>query len=139
MTIPLLGKFKAPKTDAHMLGPIQKIDFPMHRFSLDEEVDFCIVGVGSAGGVLLQRLARAGFRVVGIEAGPFGIRNAIGSAMRRVRPSCTGTSCVSRVEKTRSRLARIIVGGELVVVQCIGPDLHPAFIHRIFACTPKMV
>ena len=71
MTIPLLGKFKAPKTDAHMLGPIQKIDFPMHRFSLDEEVDFCIVGVGSAGGVLLQRLARAGFRVVGIEAGPF--------------------------------------------------------------------
>jgi choline dehydrogenase-like flavoprotein len=71
MTTPLLGKFKAPKTDAHMLGPIQKIDFPMLRFSLDEEVDFCIVGVGSAGGVLLQRLARAGFRVVGIESGPF--------------------------------------------------------------------
>ncbi len=30
-----------------------------------------IVGVGSAGGVLLQRLARAGFNVVGLEAGPF--------------------------------------------------------------------
>ncbi len=43
----------------------------MHRFSHDEEVDFVIVGVGSAGGVLLQRLAKAGFRVVGIEAGPF--------------------------------------------------------------------
>ncbi|TMF42075.1 MAG: GMC family oxidoreductase [Chloroflexi bacterium] len=43
----------------------------MRRFGSDEEVDFCIVGVGSAGGVLLQRLARAGFRVVGIEAGPF--------------------------------------------------------------------
>ena len=28
-------------------------------------------GVGSAGGVLLQRLARAGFNVVGMEAGPF--------------------------------------------------------------------
>ncbi|TMD59184.1 MAG: GMC family oxidoreductase, partial [Chloroflexi bacterium] len=43
----------------------------MRHFGPDEEVDFCIVGVGSAGGVLLQRLARAGFRVVGIEAGPF--------------------------------------------------------------------
>src|SRR5436305_1784490 len=54
-----------------MLGPIQKIDVPMRRFGPDEEIDFCIVGVGSAGGVLLQRLARAGFNVVGLEAGPF--------------------------------------------------------------------
>ena len=37
----------------------------------DEEVDYVIVGVGAAGGVLLQRLARAGFKVVGVEAGPF--------------------------------------------------------------------
>ena len=50
---------------------MQKIDFPMQKFSPNEKVDFCIVGVGSAGGVLLQGLARAGFRVVGIEAGPF--------------------------------------------------------------------
>src|SRR5487761_1483692 len=71
MARPLLGKFRAPETDAHMLGPLQKIDFPMQRYAPDEEVDFCIVGVGSAGGVLVQRLARAGFRVVGIEAGPF--------------------------------------------------------------------
>src|SRR3954447_11812865 len=68
---PLFGAFKGPKKDEHMLGPIQKIDVPMHTFQPNEEVDFCIVGVGSAGGVLLQRLARAGFKVVGIEAGPF--------------------------------------------------------------------
>ena len=30
-----------------------------------------IVGVGAAGGILLQRLARAGFNVLGLEAGPF--------------------------------------------------------------------
>src|SRR5437763_14263575 len=54
-----------------MLCPIQKIDVPMRRFRPNEEVDFCLVGVGSAGGVLVQRLGRAGFRVVGIEAGPF--------------------------------------------------------------------
>src|SRR5689334_8732536 len=71
MKKPLLGAFKAHDTDEHMLGPIQKIDFPMHRFAPDEEVDVCIVGVGSGGGVLIQRLARAGFRVVGFDAGPF--------------------------------------------------------------------
>lgn len=54
-----------------MLGPLQRLDVPMRRYSPDEEVDFCIVGVGSGGEVLLQRLARAGYRVVGIEAGPF--------------------------------------------------------------------
>src|SRR5579859_7935285 len=71
MKTPILGKFTDPQTEAHFLGPMQKMDFPMHRFKSDEEVDFCIVGVGSAGGVLIQRLARAGFKVVGIEAGPF--------------------------------------------------------------------
>jgi choline dehydrogenase-like flavoprotein len=68
---PLLGAFKPPHTDDHMLGPIQKIDAPMRRYGTHEEVDICIVGIGSAGGVLLQRLARAGFSVVGFDAGPF--------------------------------------------------------------------
>lgn len=68
---PLLGSFSEEPSAPHMLGPVQKIDFPMRRFPFNEEVDFCIVGVGSAGGVLIQRLARAGFRVVGIDAGPF--------------------------------------------------------------------
>ncbi len=54
-----------------MLGAIQHIHVPMKKFDLHDSVDYVIVGVGSAGGVLLQRLARAGFTVVGIEAGPF--------------------------------------------------------------------
>jgi len=66
-----LGGLRGPKAGEHMLGPIQKIDVPMRHYPHDEEVDVCIVGVGSAGGVLLQRLARAGFRVVGLESGPF--------------------------------------------------------------------
>src|SRR5207248_6472823 len=68
---PLLGAFNSPENGDHMLGPIQKIDTPMRRYRPDLDVDFCIVGVGSAGGVLLQRLARAGFGVVGFDAGPF--------------------------------------------------------------------
>lgn len=71
MKNPLFGAFNGAKSREHMLGPIQKIDVPMRRSQPNEEVDFCIVGVGSAGGVLVQRLARAGFRVLGIEAGPF--------------------------------------------------------------------
>ncbi len=71
MKSPLLGRFQAPADSDHMLGAMQRLEFPMQRYRNDKEVDYCIVGVGSAGGVLLQRLARAGFSVVGLEAGPF--------------------------------------------------------------------
>jgi len=37
----------------------------------DDVVDVCIVGAGAAGGVLAQRLAKAGLSVVLIEAGPY--------------------------------------------------------------------
>lgn len=68
---PILGSFETPADAPHMLGPLQKIDVPMRRYRDNEEVDYVIVGCGSAGGVLLQRLARAGFNVVALEAGPF--------------------------------------------------------------------
>lgn len=71
MKTPFGGGFEPPEGPDHRLGPMQRIDFPMRRRPVDEEVDYAIVGVGSAGGVLLQRLARAGFRVLGLEAGPF--------------------------------------------------------------------
>jgi choline dehydrogenase-like flavoprotein len=68
---PLFGPFGDADDGKVHLGAIQKIDPPRRRFRDDEEVDYVIVGVGSAGGVLLQRLSRAGFKVVGLEAGPF--------------------------------------------------------------------
>jgi choline dehydrogenase-like flavoprotein len=43
----------------------------MRRFADSDEVDIAIVGLGAGGGVLLQRLARAGWRAVGFDAGPF--------------------------------------------------------------------
>ncbi|HEY7801078.1 MAG TPA: GMC family oxidoreductase [Dehalococcoidia bacterium] len=43
----------------------------MRRFSDDDEVDLVIVGCGAGGSTLLQRLARAGWRVVALDAGPF--------------------------------------------------------------------
>ena len=71
MKTPIGGAFTPANDHVHRLGPMQTIDFPMHRHTENEEIDYVIVGVGSAGGVLLQRLARAGFKVVGVEAGPF--------------------------------------------------------------------
>ena len=71
MKKPILGAFEERHKEKHMLGTLQHIEAPMRRFREDDEVDYVIVGVGSAGGVLLQRLARAGFNVVGLEAGPF--------------------------------------------------------------------
>jgi choline dehydrogenase-like flavoprotein len=68
---PLFGAFAPPREDKKILGPMQRIAREMRRFRDEDEVDYCVVGVGSAGGVLLQRLAKAGFQVVGLEAGPF--------------------------------------------------------------------
>jgi choline dehydrogenase-like flavoprotein len=43
----------------------------MARYRDDDEVDLVIVGCGAGGSVLAQRLARAGWRVVVLEKGPF--------------------------------------------------------------------
>lgn len=71
MKVPLLGPFGWAHDGKKILGPMQRISPEMRRYHEDDVVDFCIVGVGSAGGVLTQRLAKAGFKVVGLEAGPF--------------------------------------------------------------------
>jgi choline dehydrogenase-like flavoprotein len=42
----------------------------MRRFDDDDEVDLVVVGAGAGGSVLTQRLARAGWRVVCLDAGP---------------------------------------------------------------------
>jgi choline dehydrogenase-like flavoprotein len=43
----------------------------MKRFDDTEEVDLVIVGCGAGGSTLLQRLARVGWKVVALDAGPF--------------------------------------------------------------------
>ena len=71
MKTPLLGPFES-KGDGHpALGSLQHIALPMRRYRDGDEVDYVIVGCGSGGGGRLQRLSRAGFRVVALEAGPF--------------------------------------------------------------------
>jgi choline dehydrogenase-like flavoprotein len=43
----------------------------MRRYQDTDVVDAVVVGCGAGGGVLTQRLARAGWRVVALDAGPF--------------------------------------------------------------------
>ncbi len=43
----------------------------MRRYADDDEVDLVVVGAGAGGSVLTQRLARAGWSVVALDAGPF--------------------------------------------------------------------
>lgn len=71
MKTPILGPFRPPHEDEKILGPLQRISTEMQRFSENDAVDYCIVGVGAGGGVLCQRLAKAGFKVIGFDAGPF--------------------------------------------------------------------
>jgi choline dehydrogenase-like flavoprotein len=71
LNVSFFSASQTPANGKRSLGPMQQISRETKRYRDTDEVDYCIVGVGSAGGVLLQRLAKAGFSVVGIEAGPF--------------------------------------------------------------------
>jgi choline dehydrogenase-like flavoprotein len=43
----------------------------MRRFTDSDELDLVVVGCGAGGSTLLQRLARAGWKVAALDAGPF--------------------------------------------------------------------
>ncbi len=61
--------------DSRYLLDVHRRDLPgkdtMRRYPENEEVDLLIVGAGAGGSVLAQRLARKGWRIVILEAGPF--------------------------------------------------------------------
>jgi choline dehydrogenase-like flavoprotein len=71
----LKGAVRPPENDSAFLLDAHKRHVPnasrMRRFTLDEEVEMLIIGCGAGGGVLAQRLARAGWRVLVLERGPF--------------------------------------------------------------------
>ena len=71
----LKGSVGPTANDSRFLLDAHRRDLPgedaMRRFADDEEVDLCVVGAGAGGSVLAQRLARHGWRIVVLEAGPF--------------------------------------------------------------------
>jgi choline dehydrogenase-like flavoprotein len=71
----LKGAIGPRNNDSRYLLDVHTRDLPgeqtMRRYADTDEVDLVIVGAGAGGSVLAQRLARHGWRVVIIEAGPF--------------------------------------------------------------------
>lgn len=69
------GSIRPPDNDSAFILHPHKRGVPnvgrMARYTGDDEVDLLIVGCGAGGGVLAQRLARKGWRVVVLERGPF--------------------------------------------------------------------
>ena len=78
----------------------------MRRFDDDDEVDLVVVGAGAGGSVLTQRLARAGWRVVCLDAGPFWDPDADWVSDERARTPSTGPSRARSAAATRCRWAR---------------------------------
>ena len=76
----MIGNFlkgaRGPRAnDSRYLLDVHRRDLPgkdtMRRYPESDEVDLLIVGAGAGGSVLAQRLARNGWRIVILEAGPF--------------------------------------------------------------------
>ncbi|MHB1568927.1 MAG: GMC family oxidoreductase [Solirubrobacteraceae bacterium] len=71
----LKGSVGPRANDSRFLLDVHRREIPgeatMARYREDDEVDLCIVGAGAGGSVLAQRLARHGWRIVILEAGPF--------------------------------------------------------------------
>jgi len=72
----LLKGARGPRAnDSRYLLDVHRRDLPgqdtMRRYPESDEVDLLIVGAGAGGSVLAQRLARKGWRIVILEAGPF--------------------------------------------------------------------
>ncbi|MGH7759495.1 MAG: GMC family oxidoreductase [Candidatus Dormibacteria bacterium] len=71
----LKGAVGPRENDSRFLLDVHRRDLPgeatMAHYPDSEEVDLCVVGAGAGGSVLAQRLARRGWKVVILEAGPF--------------------------------------------------------------------
>ncbi|QDW30431.1 GMC family oxidoreductase [Arthrobacter sp. KBS0702] len=70
-----MASVKDRNASAWLLPPVPGTNHAMRtdmaRFQDDDEVDIVIVGCGAGGSTLLQRLARAGWKAVALDAGPF--------------------------------------------------------------------
>ena len=101
----------------------------------DDEVDLVIVGCGAGGATLMQRLARAGWRVVALDAGPFWDPDTrLGERRGAARTTCTGPSRASiggadPVPLGSNNSGRG-VGGSMVHYAGYTPRFHPQRLPR---------
>ena len=105
----------------------------MRRYDEDDEVDLVVVGAGAGGAVLTQRLARAGWRVVTFDAGPFWDPDADWVSDERgahtlywTEPRVIGGSDPVPLGSNNSGRG---VGGSLIHYSGFVPRFHPSDFH----------
>ncbi|MDQ0147768.1 GMC oxidoreductase [Pseudarthrobacter niigatensis] len=109
----------------------------MRRYRDDDEVDVVIVGCGAGGATLLQRLARAGWRAVALDAGPFWepeqdwVSDEAGSHhLYWTEPRVIGGSDPVPLGSNNSGRG---VGGSMVHFAGYTPRFHPSDFHTLSA------
>jgi len=105
----------------------------MRRFEDTDEVDLVVIGAGAGGGVLTQRLARRGWSVVTLDAGPFWDPDADWVSDERgshvlywTEPRVIGGADPVPLGSNNSGRG---VGGSLVHYSGFVPRLHPSDFH----------
>jgi choline dehydrogenase-like flavoprotein len=75
LTLALKGSLRPQENDSAFLLDPKRRGVPgrerMRRFAEGETIDMLVIGAGAGGATLAQRLARRGWRVLVLEAGPF--------------------------------------------------------------------
>ena len=100
----------------------------MRHYRDDDEVDLCIVGAGAGGSVLAQRLARRGWRIVILEAGPFwhpdedGVSDEAGSTRPLLGRKNGSSAATDPIELGKNNSGRG-VGGSMVHYAGYAPAL----------------
>jgi choline dehydrogenase-like flavoprotein len=130
----LKGALRPPGNDSAFLLDPHRRDVPgrdqMARHPLDRPVDLLIVGCGAGGATLAQRLARRGWRIVVLEAGPFWdpdedwVSDEAGShRLYWTEPRVIGGEDPVELGKNNSGRG---VGGSMVHFAGYAPRFHPS-------------
>ena len=132
------GLFRAARpieeNDSRWLLDPHRRDVPgrerMRHYDDDDEVDLCVVGAGAGGSVLAQRLARRGWRIVVLEAGPFWnpdtdwVSDEAGShKLYWTQPRVIGGDDPVELGKNNSGMG---VGGSMIHYAGYLPRFHPS-------------
>ncbi len=134
LRLALKGSLRPPENDSAFLLDRHRRGVPgrerMRRFAPGETVDMLIVGAGAGGATLAQRLARKGWRVLVLEAGPFWdpdedwVSDEAGSHdLYWTEPRVIGGS--DPVELGKNNCGRG-VGGSMVHYAGFTPRFHPS-------------
>jgi choline dehydrogenase-like flavoprotein len=127
------GSLRPPENDSAFLLDVHRRAVPTERMvHYDDgfEVDLVVVGAGAGGGVLSQRLARQGWKVVVLDAGPFWdpdadwVSDEAGShKLYWTEPRVIGGTDPVELGKNNSGRG---VGGSMVHYAGYAPRFHPS-------------